>query len=172
MHYFTLPVIPAPVKLADYSFQDNKEDVVATQLDSGSPIYRANVQGNSFTVNVTWILEGSSQWDVFFNFFIDTVLLGALPFSVDLITDEYLAKPHKAYFIPNSIKMSQLSLTAAEVTAQLEVEPIILNEQRCISRVVFYNEYGTSWLSLAPITENDLNTLVNMTWPGILAGTT
>lgn len=110
----------APVA-SSYSAQDG-EETIAIQLDGGKSRYHLDIANAWSTVNVTWITNkfGFKYLRAFYNVATDS---GSLPFTVDLVLDDYEPLEHSAYFVPNTLALNSIQGDTYTLSAQLEVEP-------------------------------------------------
>jgi hypothetical protein len=147
---------------SSYSATDGKE-VVSVALDGGSSRYRRDILGASSIVNVQWVCD-REEFHYIRAFFRSLTGKGALPFAIDLILDNSLPVEHKAYFIPGSMVLTGQRGLSYYVSAQLEVEPVDIDEDMEIDYVIMFNEFGDEASMLRG--EDLLNELVNVLWPG------
>lgn len=147
---------------SSYSATDGKE-VVSVALDGGSSRYRRDILGASSAVNVQWVCN-REEFHYIRAFFRALTGKGSLPFAIDLILDNPLPVEHKAYFIPGSMVLTGQRGLSYYVSAQLEVEPVDIDEDMEIDYVIMFNEFGDEASMLRG--EDLLNELVNVLWPG------
>lgn len=135
-----------PPDQSGYSVKDGLE-VVATQLEGGAPKIRRDILGAVSRVNVTWIVDvdGYRYVKAFYKAITQS---GALPFLIDLILDKPGLTEHTAYFVPDSIKLSQQRGNSYTVNAELYVTPEDVT-QTDSDFVFIYNEFGDDWTELA-----------------------
>ncbi len=150
---------------SSYSVTDGKE-VVATQLDGGAARYRRDILGATSTVSVSFIL-GTVEYSYLRAFYKALVSSGATPFLIDLILDKPELTEHKAYFVPGSIQLTAQKGLTYWVSAQLEVYPVAMTEDD-FTFAALYGEFGENWRLLFPPVEDELNTITNVTLPGLM----
>lgn len=147
---------------SSYSVTDGKE-VVSVALDGGASRYRRDILGASSIVNVQWVCD-REEFHYIRAFFRSLTGKGALPFVIDLILDDPLPVEHKAYFVPGSMVLTSQRGLSYYVTAQLEVEPVDLDEELEMDYVFLFNEFGAEF----PVYDDKLNEVVNILWPEVL----
>lgn len=150
---------------SSYSVTDGKE-VVATQLDGGAARYRRDILGATSAVAVSWIL-GTQDYKYLRAFYKALASSGATPFLIDLILDKPELTEHKAYFVPGSVQLTAQKGLTYWVSAQLEVYPIEMTEDDT-AFAALYGELGENWETLFPPIEDEFNTLINISIPGVL----
>lgn len=121
MEKFTIPP-----DQAGYSFVDATE-VLFTQLDGGAGRYRTDILNGAKRMNVSWTFnpDGYNYFRVFYNVFSNK---GATPFLMDLYLDDpFQLTTHECRIIPGSVKLTQQRGQMFQVSAQLEVNPIVIS---------------------------------------------
>ncbi len=98
--------------------------VIAVELDGGAPRLRADRIRASGSVSAAWLLS-AVEYTQFMQFIRDSTLRGALPFLVDLVTDDHLLARHRATLTPGSLRTSRVNGLTYEVTAELRPEQLI-----------------------------------------------
>lgn len=146
---------------SSYSVTDGKE-VVSIALDGGAGRYRRDVLGASSAVSVQWVCN-RGEFHYIRAFFRSITGKGAAPFVIDLILDDPLPVEHVAYFVPGSMTLTGQRGLSYYVSAQLEVEPLNINEDLEIDYVFLFNEFGSQFYQ-----EDKLNEIVNILWPQVL----
>ncbi|WP_454674837.1 hypothetical protein [Achromobacter pestifer] len=111
--------IPFRPAQAGYSaaFGDGTESI---QLAGGSGRYRAGVQGNSDTVNASWVLVGD-DYSAFMGFVRNYWREGPQSFLIDLSLDSHEMEEYEAYFVPRTLKLVSRQGRTYTVSSSLEV---------------------------------------------------
>lgn len=150
---------------SSYSVTDGKE-VVTTQLDGGASRFRRDFLGATSTVDVVFILD-AEEYRYLRMFYKILTVSGANPFYIDLLLDLPVKVEHKAYFVPQSLKLTEQKGLSYWVSAQLEVFPAEIDIETEGAFAFLYGEFGSKWANIFPASEDILNDLINFKIPGI-----
>lgn len=126
--------------VATYSVQDG-DSVVAIKLDGGAARYRTEILRTTSLVSVQWTVD-PRRFQYLRAFFNSIATQGALPFLIDLALDLTGLTEHTAHFVPNTMKHSALGGFNYLVSAQLEVTPIVPDDEFNVAFIVLSNALG------------------------------
>lgn len=151
-----------------YSVQDAAADVIAIQLDGGASRYRRDRIGSNSTVSVRWTFD-PDEYRYFRAFYRFLTEKGAQPFLIDLVLDTQFPQEHVAHFVPGSVRLQEQRGHAYFVTAELEVEPTVFeDEEQESAYAALYSAFGSDYATAFPPFEDQLNTLMNIEIPADL----
>jgi hypothetical protein len=154
-----------PPNQSGYTVTDGKE-TLAANLDGGAGRYRRDILNANSLVSVQWTLN-QSEYRYIRAFYNGTTVSGSEPFLIDLILDQAELTEHEAYFVPDSMTLTQVVATQSYmVSAQLEVKPDTQDIDGDAALVMLYNEYGS--FEAADEVLNQLEILTNVDLPGSL----
>lgn len=137
---------------ASYNFNP-KNEVVSIDLEGGLSRSRKDVLGASAFVDCRWFLT-SEQYQYFKAFYNLSAGRGALPFLIDLLLDQPFLEEFTAKFVADSFEMSDPRGLSFQVSAQLEVTPII---DEAFDEIILDSYINGSFL-------DELEKLVNVDW--------
>lgn len=149
-----------------YVVEDAAADVIAIKLDGGASRYRRDRIGSNSKVSVRWTLDPSEYryFRMFYRFLTDK---GAKPFLIDLVLDTEFPAEHTAHFIPGSVRLQEQRGQAYIVSAELEVEPTVIeNEDEERAAAILFSIFGPSYEEDFPPVESKLDVVVNLHLPG------
>jgi len=126
---------------SSYSVTDGTE-VVSTSLDGGAGRYRRDIVNASSIVTCQWTLN-RDQYQYIRAFYRSGVESGSLPFLIDLVLDMPYLREFEAYFIPNSMKLSEQKGYMYRVSANLEVTPLAADTEYDLNIVTLYSIYNS-----------------------------
>lgn len=151
-----------------YSVQDAAADVIAIQLDGGASRYRRDRIGSNSNVSVRWTFD-PEEYRYFRAFYRFLTEKGAKPFLIDLVLDTQFPEEHVAHFVPGSVRLQEQRGHAYFVTAELEVEPTLFEDEEAeLMMATLFSIYGDNYATAFPIMENQLDDIVNVQLPGVL----
>ena len=149
-----------PPDQASYAVTDGKE-VVYTQLDGGAGRFRRDILGATSRVVVQWTCN-REKYKYVRSFYRGVTVSGSLPFEIDLYLDDpFELTTHKAYFVPETMKLASQQGLQFVVTAELEVYSA--EDEDGGYYALFYNEFGednSKWQLIV-----DFDTLINVDIP-------
>ncbi len=97
--------------------------VIAVELDGGSPRVRADRLRATGTVSASWVLD-RVEYTQFMQFFREKTGRGALPFLADLVTDFFQPARHRCTLVPGSLRTTQVTGLTYRVSADLRPEQL------------------------------------------------
>lgn len=149
---------------ASYVVTDGSE-VVSTKLDGGASSYRRDIIGATSLVNCLWQI-GPDDYTYLRMFYNSGTMKGSLPFLVDLLLDNPFTEEFTAHFVAGTMKLQQQVGNTYYVYAQLEVQPILADDEFNISYIEMVQDYGSIVNILAWL--NEFETLSNVDLPNAL----
>ncbi len=149
---------------ASYAVTDGIQ-AVDQKLDGGLSRYRQDQLDPAAKIKCQWFCK-AVQYS-YLKAFYKTITKGAsLPFLLDLILDDGTElTEHTAYFVPGTFKLTQVRGLTYVVSAELEVRPIVEDEEYNQSFVDSYNAYGEEF----PDFYNDFEYFINVYLPSLNA---
>lgn len=133
---FVLPPDERSYKVTD------GEETLRVQLDGGKGRYRKDMLNSTSEVKVKWTFT-KPQYEYFRAFYKGTAQTGAKSFLIDLLMDEASGLQEvEANFIPGKVSLSRVRGLSFEVTANLEVKPVEVNEAYYDFIVFTYENFG------------------------------
>lgn len=153
---------------SNYTSQDGKESI-STQLDGGAGRYRQDVLNASYNVTVSWTFT-RAKYLYFRSFYKAAVERGSLPFLIDLLIDEATElMEYTAYFVPGSVRLSQLQGHMFKVDAQLEVIPHDYGDGYFNGNILLYAMFGEDMFEHDLVEElvNPLSYLITELMPSL-----
>lgn len=151
-----------PPESSGYTTEDPAE-VIAIKLDGGASRYRRDKIGSTSRVSVRWVFD-PTQYRYFRAFYHSLLGRGSEPFLIDLVLDYAEPTEHKAYFVPGTVRLSEQRGHYYGVTVELEAYPTEVDTELEIGYVYMINNFGDNWAYY----EDQLNTIVNTSWPEVL----
>lgn len=158
----TLPKLYLSPLIDGYNYSPQNE-VISVMLDGGSPRKRRDKIGSYGSVNCNFTLEGL-QYDYLMAFFRTKIKSGALPFRMDIKTEDAELLEHECFMKSDSLKLNRTNGSVFFVTMQLEVKPITRNETEDNLMIDLYETYATDADNVLLL----LSELVNVTLPSAL----
>lgn len=144
---------------ATYDVTDATQ-VVSVQLDGGMSRTRADIENGTSIVTAEWSID-PAQYQYLRAFYRTASQNASEPFNIDLILDQPGLTTHVATFVAGSMKLaSQAGLTYV-VTASLEVQPVVQNDDLNNSIMDMFESYG----EYSYIVLNELEKFVNFELP-------
>lgn len=156
-----LPKLALRPDSSGYSVQDG-EDVIAVELDGGAARYIRDKWGSTSQVAATWTLV-PIEHQYLRAFYNTTIQKGTLPFLCDLILDDPEPVEVVCRIVPKSMNLGGQQGWAYTSSCQLEVEPIMPDEELDNALTELYPLYGDDFSAL-----NLLAILVNEDLPEAL----
>lgn len=148
--------------ISGYSYT-MQSDVISVNLDGGSPRKRRAKIGSYGNVNCNFTLEGL-QYDYLMAFYRQKIKSGALPFLMDIKTEDSELLEHECFIKENSLKLTATRANIFNVSCQLEVKPITRDETEDNLMIDLYEAYATDADNILTL----LSELVNVTLPSAL----
>lgn len=146
-----------------YTVTDGEETIVE-KLDGGAGRYRSDILNASLKVTVRWLFT-QAQFGYFRAFYKGTTASGALPFLLDLIVDEGATlTEHTCNFVPRKVKTAKVKGFSYQVSAELEVRPIVYSDGFYESIVFLYEHFGEDQTGASSMF-NQLEQLVTVDLP-------
>lgn len=139
---------------ATYSV-DITSGVRRASIDGGVGRYRKDFEGTAKFVDVTFQL-GETDYSYFMAFYTTVIEDGSLAFTVDLIIDDSILTEYTARIVPGSLTAPRATGFSFQVSCQMEVTPIIPDDEFNEALVAVYQGYD-------PATANFLAALENLT---------
>lgn len=96
---------------------------IATRLNGGASRVRKDTVDNVHSINVAFSLN-KEQYQYMMAFYRHITKRGALPFLMDLITDEGSPQTHKVQIVPNTFQLTEQSGRKYGITFTVEAEPL------------------------------------------------
>jgi hypothetical protein len=158
----TLPKLLLSPTIQGYGYSPQNE-VISIQLDGGSPRKRRDKIGAYGSVNCNFILS-STQYRYFMAFYRTKIKSGALPFRMDIKTDDAELLEHECFIKDDSVKLTSARGDLFFLSLNLEVKPIARNETEDILLIDLYEFYGDNTDEMIVL----LSELVNETLPSEL----
>jgi|GEM_PF-5648579 len=140
-----------------------KDEVVSIDLDGGAPRKRLDKLGSYGDVNCQFILDGD-QYRYFMAFYRTRIKSGALPFTIDLKTEDAFLVEHEALIKKNSLKLTQHKANLFYISLGLEVKPITRDEAEDELLIELYETYGADYGDVI----NALEQFVNVDMPAAI----
>lgn len=106
-------------------------EVIATELEGGSPRLRRDKLHGSATVNATWLLD-RVELTLFQKFLREDLQNGSLPCLVDLVTDFFQLARHRCTFVPGTIRTGDVDGLTYRLSAQLRPEQLDAKTTNCL----------------------------------------
>lgn len=158
----TLPKLYLSPLIQGYTY-DPQSEIISVMLDGGSPRKRRDKIGSYGSVSCTFTLE-SLQYDYLMAFYRTKIKSGALPFRMDIKTDDAELLEHECFIREGSLKLTQTRGDLFFVSMQLEVKPITRNETEDNLMIDLYEAYANDADNVLLL----LSELVNITIPSAL----
>jgi hypothetical protein len=98
------------------------DSVISVELAGGAPRSRLDKVGGYYRVGCQWVLT-PDDYTYIQNFYRVTTKQGSMPFIIELIIEDSSVRPYKAYFVANSLKLTEQRGLRYVVTAELRVAP-------------------------------------------------
>lgn len=141
-------------------------DVLVAKVDGGPARYRRDFIGATSTVNVTWRNVTKAGYAYLRAFYNTAVARGSLPFLADLILDSADLIEHECYFVPGSFGTQSVNGGVLfDVTAQLEVKPLPIDDALNQSYVDVYTAFGEDAEEALALLEQLVNVDLNNALP-------
>jgi hypothetical protein len=110
---------------------------IATRLNGGASRVRKDTVDNVHSINVAFSLN-KEQYQYMMAFYRHITKRGALPFLMDLITDEGSPQTHKVQIVPNTFQLTEQSGRKYGVTFTVEAEPLNEHAERDTQLIANY----------------------------------
>jgi hypothetical protein len=133
------------------------EESIATVLKGGKPRIRQDVIGAWKVLDVSWFVD-KGDYNYFMAFYRNTIKHGSLPFTIDLIMDDFEIKEYTVQLVPGSLSIGTMRGFTQVITAQLYVQPLPEDSDYDEALVVMYGLYGDQALNIINLLEVTVNT--------------
>ncbi len=158
----TLPKLLLDLDASSYTAAFGNE-ILSVQVQNGPMRVRRDFVGAVSMVAAQWVLT-DLEYQYLMAFYRSTIVMGTLPFLLDMVIDYAVVAEHQCRFMPSSLGLSAVQGDAYIVKAQLEVKPVSTDAEFDNSLTDMFDAYGDGAQEILGL----LETFANVTLPANL----